>query len=162
MATGAFLRESLYLGWLHFKRAPRFKGKFALKIMSGLVGIYLLLNLLVLGYVIDIPLKQYFPQMHAVTLANQYLLAFLILLMVLGFFLEKLPRLAIHSFLCLPIAKKSIALSYLLRLLVSKLNLAPILIVIPFWIKNVSFFPSLVKAVCWLLGFLLLRVSFRW
>lgn len=154
------LRASFYLDWLRLKRAPQFKGNLMVRIMAGLVTFYLLLNFILLGYLIDIPLKKYFPNSDVVTAFNRYIIHFFVLLLIIRFFFEKLPRVDFRFFLCLPIAKKRIILTYLLRLWGRKLNLIPIVIALPFWIKNILPFYSLTKEIYWLAGFCLVNFCF--
>ncbi len=69
------------------------------RIMAGLVTSYLLLNFLLLGYLIDIPLRKYFPNSDVVTTFNRHTICLFVLLLIIRFFFEKLPHVDFRFFL---------------------------------------------------------------
>lgn len=160
MNVTTLLKVGFYLDWLRLLRAPQFKSNLVVRIITGIVTFYLLLNFLILGYLVDIPLKKHFPDRNVVTLINPQLIYLFVLLLIARFLFEKLPFVDFRFFLCLPVKKSCIIIAYLSRLWASKLNLIPVLIALPFWIKNILPSYSVIGGIYWLAGFLLVNFCF--
>ncbi|MCA9734780.1 MAG: hypothetical protein H6696_09130 [Deferribacteres bacterium] len=118
------------------------------------------LYLILIGYFIDVIMRKQFPDINIVKEANKYLIIVLLLLLILRIFFEKLPQADFHFFLCLPISKKDIIISYIIRLLGKKLNIIPYFVLIPFWFKNIFFAYSITASLYWLLGSVILSFCF--
>jgi len=160
MSIAALLRTTWTFDWLRLKRAPQFRGKLTLRVLAMLAVGYLLLTLTALGYFIDVAVSKEFPDDNVVTLANRQIIYLFVLLMLPRFFFEKLPHVDFRYFLCLPVAKRKLILTFLIRLAGGKLNVLPLCVAVPFWIKNIVPVYDKAGEIFWLFGFVMLNFVF--
>lgn len=98
--------------------------------------------------------------MDIITLTNRYIIFLFVFLLAFRFFFEKLPQADFHIFLCLPVSKNDLILAYIIRLMGKKLNLLPLFVTIPFWLKNILSIHDFAASIYWLIGFITISFAF--
>jgi|GEM_PF-570660 len=148
--------------WHESIRSIAWQRNVASNVGMGIVLGLLFLNLLGIGLLIDQILVQINPDEDPVQLFNRILLYYLGIDLILRYFLQRVPGVAIRPYLYLPL-KRSLLVHYLLaQSSLSLFNLKPLLIFVPFAFKVVGFEVSLTAACAWLvsIGSLMLINSF--
>ncbi|WP_461629187.1 DUF5687 family protein [Labilibaculum euxinus] len=136
--------------WKEAQRSTFWQKSIALNILLGIVGLYLMLNVLALSYFADEILQKAYKDSNVVDSFNRILFYFFSFDLILRFLLQKLPILSIQAYLSLPI-KKSTLLHYpLLKSVFSFNNLLGILLILPFFVKVICETQSLQYCILWL------------
>jgi len=152
-----FIIKTFFIfGWRKFARSPQFGQRLAARIFAGLMGIYMTLVFLAAGYFLPDALAKIFPDANMLELVNGYIFFLFLPLIVIRFFMQKMPAMALQAFLPLPLRKLQLVSAYLSITLLNFFNFMPVLLALPFWVKSILPVYPLLSALLWLLGFLLL------
>ncbi len=121
--------------WKAFWRAQN-KGKsIAMRIVMGVLIVYLLLNVLVVAFFMDRILMKTFPGQNTLQTFNSFILYYFLMDLIMRFQLQELPTLSVRPYLHLPISKNQIVNYLSITSLGTAFNLTPFLLTIPFLIK---------------------------
>jgi len=121
--------------WKEKIRSTFWQKSIWLNILIGLLGIYLLMNIFIIGFFSDVILKQIFGKINIVETYTGILFYYFAFDLIVRFLVQQLPTLSIQPYLTLPI-KKSTLLHYpLLKSVSSFMNLIALLLIVPFFIK---------------------------
>jgi len=123
--------------WLKFRRSPAFNQGMTQNVILGIVGIYFLLNMLVLGYFLGDIVEEYSPEENAITLIVVGLIFYALLDLLTRYFIQKFPTLDIKPYLTLPVKKSTQAHYLLLKSLGSFYNIFPLFFIVPFFFTSV-------------------------
>lgn len=146
--------------WIALMRSEHFTGKIITRILTMLMVLYLTLNLVLLGYFLDVIITRANSKLDAVVFVNQNILFLFLFFLIFRAIFEKLPQAEFHSLLCLPLKKRQLILSYLIRLMAKKVNVLLFVLIIPFWFKNILKTGAVLESVFWLTGILSLSLTF--
>ena len=123
-------------------------------------GSFVAINCIVVGYLLDIVVSGYFPQAEVVPFIETHLLSAFVLLSILRLILEQPPSLAVRPLLVLPVRRTAIVALYAFCLLTKRMNLAPLLTALAFWIKNIVPVTSGRGNAFWLCGVICIHIVF--
>ena len=123
--------------WLKVWRSPAFNQSMVQNIILGLIGLYFLVNMLVLGYFLGDLLEEYSAEERAMTLVVAGLFYYALLDLLTRYFIQKFPAIDIKPYLTLPVQKSTQAHYLLLRSLGSFYNIFPLFFLVPFFFKSV-------------------------
>jgi hypothetical protein len=101
--------------WKEKLRSPFWQKNIFINILLGFIGIYLALNILMLGFFADKIVAEIFPNQDVLAAFNRLLFYYFGFDIVIRFFLQQLPVMSIQPYLALPV-KKSTLLHFPLRL----------------------------------------------
>jgi len=126
-----FLRHELKAFW----RSKNTGKSIAVRIVMGLLILYLLLNVLFIGFFMDKVLEKAFPNDEIIVAFCGIILIYFLFELLMRMQLQELPTLRVQPYLHLPV-KRNIIVSYLaLTALLSVFNLWPIILFFPFICK---------------------------
>ncbi|MGE0078903.1 MAG: DUF5687 family protein [Bacteroidales bacterium] len=137
--------------WKEKIRSPFWQKSVFINVVLGILALYLMLNCLALSYFADEILKSAFPNQQVLFSFNRLLLYYFLFDIVLRFFLQQLPVIAIQPYLSLPIKKSTLLHFPLLRSVFSFFNLVGLILVVPFFIKVIVPSESLSYCIFWLI-----------
>lgn len=145
--------------WYEMTRSAFWQKTLVVNILMGFFILYIMANLVVLGYFGDFIIKETAgDQVDVVKYGTKLLFYYFLGDLMLRFLLQQIPTLSIRSYLTLPI-KKSLLLHYpLIKSFFHYFNVQPLLIVLPFYFKVVYAEQSFSFAMSWLIVFLSLIV----
>ncbi len=106
-----------------------------MKVVMGILVVYLLLNVLVVAFFMDKILMKTFPGQDILQTFNSFIIYYFLMDLIMRFQLQELPTLSIRPYLHLPISKNQIVNYLSLTSLATAFNLTPFLLTIPFLIK---------------------------
>ena len=138
--------------WKEKLRSPFWQKNIFINILLGFIGIYLALNILMLGFFADKIVAEVFPNQDVLAAFNRLLFYYFGFDIVIRFFLQQLPVMSIQPYLALPV-KKSILLHFpLVRSIFNFLNLFALLLILPFFFKVVLSTQSPLYSVSWIVS----------
>lgn len=132
--TSTFIRHELKAFW----RSKNTGKAVAVRIIMGILILYLFLNVLVVAYLMDKILDHAFPDESVVTSFSGILLYYFLIDLLLRFQLQELPTLRVQPYLHLPIKKITVVRYLSFASLQSFFNLWPILLFYPYPAKRLS------------------------
>jgi len=138
--------------WKESRRSAAFQKSIAVNIILGFFIVYFLLCFLVIGFFIDVILRETFPDISPVQAFNGFLLFYFLLDLFMRFMLQELPVLAIQPYLHLPIKKASLIHYVLFKSVPSLFNFWQLLILVPFMVKVLVPAYSIGLALVWLIA----------
>ena len=138
-------------------RSAAWNKNLAINILFGFFMLYMTVNFLLLGFLLDRILLQAFPDDDPVALVNGMLFYYLGVELLVRFLMQQTPAMSITPFLHLPVRRSRLMHLLLARSTVSPLNYISFLIFIPFAIRAVSLYSGM-AACLWLLMLFLLVV----
>jgi len=123
--------------WLQFWRSPTFSQSMVQNVILGLVGVYFLLNFLVLGFLMPEIVQKIQPEGNLLTLVGTGFFYYALMDLLMRYFVQKFPVIDLKPYLTLPITKNTLAHNLLLRSIGSFYNLLPLCFLLPFFFRNV-------------------------
>jgi len=121
--------------WKEKIRSPFWQKSIWLNIILGILGIYLILNFVVLGFFVDVILKKVFINTNVTEAFTRVLFYYLAFDLILRFFVQQIPALSIQPYLTLPIPKSKLLHYPLIKSVPGFINLIAILLTLPFFVK---------------------------
>jgi hypothetical protein len=118
-------------------RSPLWQRSLGINILLGLLVLYLMANLLFLGYFLDVLLLELAPDESPVEQLNGVLFYTLLGGLLARFLLQSFPVMSIQGYLLLPLPKYRLYRYLLGKSLLNAFNLLPFFFVLPFAIKAV-------------------------
>ena len=137
--------------WKEYQRSTFWQKSLIVNILLGILGIYLLLNILVVGYFADNIIREIYKSGDVVVIYTGFLFYYFAFDLILRFLVQKLPILSIQPYLTLPI-KKSTLLHYpLVKSLASFLNVVALLLILPFFVKVICVTHTISFCLAWII-----------
>lgn len=118
-----------------FWRSKNTGKSIAMRIVMGILILYLLLNVIVVAFFMDRILEMTFPNQEIIQSFNRLLLYYFLIDLLMRFQMQELPTLAVRPYLHLRINKYQLINYLSLTSLGTAFNLSPILLTLPFLIK---------------------------
>ncbi len=131
------ITQLLKHSWLKFWRSPALSQSMVQNIILGVIGLYFLVNMLVLGYFLGDFVEEHSAEERAITLVVVGLFYYALLDLLVRYFVQKFPAIDIKPYLTLPVKKSTQAHYLLLRSLGSFYNILPLFFIVPFFLKSV-------------------------
>jgi len=153
------LRSFLDHNWKEKIRSPFWQKSIWINILLGFLILYLLINFILLGLFTDRILSEIFPGEDLLKKFSELLLYYFLIDLFIRFFVQNLPTISIAPYLHLPVKKNSIFHYLLIKSAFNLLNLFPLLIIVPFFIKVTLQEHSSVLASTWILTICMLILS---
>ena len=142
--------------WKKTYRAKGFYKNLAVSIMLGFFGIYMAVILLFLGFALSSILEKADNTLNPLELFNGSMLYLMLIGLSIRFFMQQLNTLNLPPYQVLPIKRSTLINFLLLKQLASPVNYFLLLVVVPFAIKSVIGYYSVVVAIRFLLSFIFL------
>lgn len=140
--------------WKEEIRSSFWQKNIVLNIILGLLGIYFLLNIVVVSLFLDKILLLFFKTTDVVALFTQFLFYYFLLDLFIRFLFQQIPTLSIQPYLTLPIKKSKLLHYPLVKSIFSFMNLFALLLILPFFIKNISLSQHFQFSFIWLVSVL--------
>ncbi len=137
--------------WKEAQRSTFWQKSIALNILLGIIGLYLLLNALALGYFADEILQEIYKDSDTIDSFNRILFYFFSIDIIMRFLFQPLPILSIQAYLSLPIKKSNLLHYPLVKSVFNFINLLALLLTIPFFLKVICNTQSSIYCFAWLL-----------
>jgi hypothetical protein len=129
-----FLQHELKAFW----RSRNTGKSLAIKIVMGLLILYLLLCALFVGFFLDKFLTHFFPQQNTLIVFCGILLVYYIFDLISRMQLQELPTLKVQPYLQLPVKRNSLVQYLALTSVISAFNLFPFILFVPFIVKAIG------------------------
>lgn len=123
-----------HLQWKAFLRSSSFGKSLGLKIVMGFMAAYFALLFLLLGLGLFPLLKELYPGEEPINKANEFLLLWLWMELIIRFMLQNLPVISIKPLMVTPVKKRKVVNYVLIRSFFSFFNFLPLLVILPFMI----------------------------
>jgi hypothetical protein len=140
---------------LEFRRSTFWQKSLAINILISILLTYLALNLVAIGWFMDIIIREQFQGADIVLKYTEFVFYYLTIDLLGRFVLQDVPILTVSPYLHLPIRRTKLFDYLLFRSLFNFFNLVPLLLMLPFFVK-VVFTQLEGSAFVWLTGILLL------
>jgi len=124
--------------WLAFRRSPMWKKEIFQGIMLAFLGLYMAVNLLVLGLFCGSMVEEYFPNRAAIVTMNGIIGYYFLADLVLRFMFQKFPSVHINRYILHPISKSTLSKYLIAKSWISVFNIIPFFFFIPFFMRTVS------------------------
>lgn len=141
--------------WLGFIRSPALTRKVIEGIIIGFFAIYMAAALISMGFAAPSLIREFMPGANPAEVIAGALCAYLLMDILMRYFVQKFPEMAIKPYLLLPIPKSKIVRYMLVRALFSPFNLIIPVFLIPFYFTEVI--PNQPSSIA--LGLLILALS---
>ncbi len=138
--------------WKEKLRSPFWQKSIFINILLGFIGIYLALNILMLGFFADKIVAEVFPNQDVLAAFNRLLFYYFGFDIVIRFFLQQLPVMSIQPYLALPVKKSTLLHFPLVRSVFNFLNLCALLLILPFFFKVVLSTQTPLYSVSWIVS----------
>jgi len=127
--------ELLIHQWKEKVRSPFWQKSIWLNIVLGILGVYLMLNILVIGFFADFILQKIFPDIDVVQSFTRMLFYYFAFDLIFRFFAQQIPTLSVQPYLTLPIPKSKLLHYPLIKSVSSFVNVLALLLILPFFVK---------------------------
>ncbi|WP_306550866.1 DUF5687 family protein [Daejeonella sp.] len=118
-----------------FWRSKNTGKSIAMRIVMGILILYLLLNVLVVAFFMDSILEKTYPNQEIIPSFNSLLMYYFLIDLLMRFQMQELPTLAVRPYLHLRINKNQLINYLSITSLGTAFNLSPLLLTLPFLIK---------------------------
>ena len=132
--TTTFLRHELKAFW----RSKNTGKSIAIRVIMAVLILYLLINMLVLGFFLNEILKKLFPHDDVVVSFCGIILLYFLVDLFMRLQLQELPTLRVQPYLQLPVKRNSLVRYLALTALFSVFNLWPFILFVPFIVKIIA------------------------
>ncbi len=150
------IRKLLRAQWLEFRRSPTFKQGLGINILLGFLGVYMLINALVVGFAASFIIAEYYPEQDIIHKFGGLFASYLAIDLVVRYLIQKFPVISITKYLTLNIKKLSLIRYLLVRSIFNFYNLLPLFVIIPFFFIQVLPDMTAAGSIMWLLTMLCL------
>jgi hypothetical protein len=138
--------------WKEKIRSPFWQKSIILNIVLGILGLYLMLNILAIGFFADKIILSIYKDGDVVKVFTGLLFYYFAFDLIFRFLLQQLPTLSIQPYLTLPV-KKSTLLHYpLLKTVPDLFNVIALLLILPFFIKVICITQSPFFCLTWIVS----------
>lgn len=136
--------------WKEKIRSPFWQKNILLNIVLGILGLYLLLNLVAISLFADKILLEIFKDCDVIESFTRLLFYYFLFDLIARFLFQQLPTLSIQPYLTLPIKKSTLIHYPIIKSVFSFFNLLAILLILPFFIKNIYLTQSFQFSLIWI------------
>jgi len=143
--------ELLIHQWKEKIRSPFWQKSIILNIILGILGLYLLLNFVMIGYFADVILKKVFVNVDVIESFARVLFYYFAFDLIIRFFVQQVPTLSIQPYLTLPIKKAKLLHYPLIKSIPDFMNIVALLLMLPFFIKVVCVTKTPLFCLAWIL-----------
>jgi hypothetical protein len=143
-----FLQHELKAFW----RSKNTGKSIAVRIIMGILILYLLLNVLLIGFFLDKILEKVFPHDNVIVAFCGILLIYYLFELLSRMQLQELPTLRVQPYLHLPVKRNTIVGYLALTALFSVFNLWPIILFFPFILKVIAHNQGILTAVIFMIS----------
>ena len=138
--------------WKEKIRSPFWQKSIILNIVLGILGLYLMLNILAIGYFADKIILSFYKDGDVVKVFTGLLFYYFAFDLIFRFLFQQLPTLSIQPYLTLPV-KKSTLLHYpLLKTLPDFFNIIALLLILPFFVKVICATQTSLFCLTWIIS----------
>ena len=123
--------------WLSFRRSPTLTRNIFQTILLGFLAVYFILVMLGLALGIKFILEDTMPGQDLLLVIGGGIGYYFLSDLLMRYFLQKFPTLAIKPYMALPIKKSSLSHYILQRSLGSFFNILPLFFLVPFFFKDI-------------------------
>jgi len=120
--------------------------------------VYMMANLLLVGFFLDDMLIKVVPNTSPMAVVNRYLIYYFGIDLILRFYFQNMPLISVQPLLHLPIRKNRLVTYLLNKTLPHPNNLAPLFIIIPFALEWEDYAPAS-ESIIWLVMMLALTLT---
>jgi hypothetical protein len=146
--TSTFIRHELKAFW----RSKNTGKSIAIRVIMGLLILYFLLSVVVLGFFLDKLLHLLFPHGDIVVSFCGIILLYFLSDLFMRLQLQELPTLRVQPYLQLPVKRNSLVRYLAFTALFSVFNLWPFILFVPFIIKIIATGPGAVAALAFIVS----------
>lgn len=123
--------------WKAFWRSKNTGKSVAVRVVMAFLTLYLFLNIILVAFFLDEILDELFPSETVISAFNAILLYYFLMDILTRFQLQELPTLSVRPYLTLPVTRKQIVNYLSVCSLWTPFNIAPLLLTLPFLLKQV-------------------------
>ncbi len=143
--------ELLIHQWKEKVRSPYWQKSIWLNIVLGIIGVYVMLNIVFIGFFADFILLKVFPDTDVVQSFTRILFYYFAFDLIFRFFAQQIPALSVQPYLTLPIPKSKLLHYPLIKSFSSFINVVALLLILPFFGKVIcTTFPPMF-CLCWII-----------
>ena len=137
--------------FLEKKRSPFWQKSIILNFLLGILALYLLLNIVFIGLYADQMIGHFYPNSNVIEAFTGLLFYYFTFDLFFRFLAQQLPVLSMQPYLTLPL-KRSMLLHYpLIKSITSFFNVLALLLILPFFIKNICPASTPLFCISWIL-----------
>ena len=137
--------------WKEKIRSPFWQKSIVLNIVLGIMGLYLALNVVFLSLLADKILIQVYPDRDTLEAFTGWLFYYFSADLILRFLFQQLPTLSIQPYLTLPIKKNRLLHYLILKTIPGFFNLVAVLLILPFFVKNIALTQPVSFSIGWII-----------
>jgi hypothetical protein len=141
----------LALQWKEKIRSTYWQKSIWLNIILGILAIYLLLNIVFIGYFADQIIREIYGNNDLIKVFTGFLFFYFAIDLIARFLFQQLPILSMHPYLTLPIKKSALVHVTLFKSVSNFFNFATILLILPFFIKIICSSNKLLFSLAWII-----------
>ncbi|WP_407429942.1 DUF5687 family protein [Arcticibacter sp.] len=123
--------------WKAFWRSKNTGKSVAVRVVMAFLTLYLFLNIIFVAFFLDEILDELFPSETVISAFNGILLYYFLMDILTRFQLQELPTLSVRPYLTLPVTRRQIVNYLSVCSLWTPFNIAPLLLTLPFLLKQV-------------------------
>lgn len=123
--------------WKAFWRSKNTGKSVAVRVVMAFLVLYLFLNIILVAFFLDEILDELFPSDTVIAAFNGILLYYFLMDILTRFQLQELPTLSVRPYLTLPVSRRQIVNYLSICSLWTPFNIAPLLLTLPFLLKQV-------------------------
>lgn len=143
--------ELLVHQWKEKIRSPFWQKNMVLNIVLGIMGLYLALNVVFLSLLADRILAQVYPGRDTIEAVTGWLFYYFSADLIIRFLFQQLPTLSILPYLTLPIKKNRLLHYLILKTIPGFFNLVAVLLILPFFVKNIALTQPVAFSIGWII-----------
>lgn len=137
--------------WKEKIRSPFWQKSLVLNIVLGILGLYLALNVVFISLLADKILLQVYPDRDTIEAFTGWLFYYFSADLILRFLFQQLPTLSIQPYLTLPISKNRLMHYVVLKSLPGFFNVFAVLLILPFFVKNIVVTQPVAFSIGWII-----------
>lgn len=137
--------------WKEKLRSPFWQKSIWLNIILGILGLYLLLNIVAIGFFADTIIQKIYKSIDLVEVYTGFLFFYFAIDLIIRFLIQQLPILSIQPYLTLPIKKSKLLHYPLIKSISSFFNIVAILLILPFFVKVVCTTKPFLFSLVWII-----------
>lgn len=142
--------ELLIHQWKEKTRSPFWQKSIFLNIILGLLGLYFILNFVIISFFADKIIESVYPGKEVTVVFSGLLLYYFLFEIILRFFIQQLPVVSIQPYLLLAVKRSQLIRYTIIKSFFHFINLLAFLLILPFFFKIIlPAYPSAI-AINWL------------
>ena len=139
-------------------RSPFWERGLVVRILLGLLALYLLANFLFAGYFLDVILQDAVPDEHPITVLSGIFFFTWLAGLLFRFLMQSFPVIDIQPYLLLPIKRSGLFHYLLFRSVFNVFNLFPLVFILPFTFKVVATEYGAIAQTAWIVSVMCLAL----